>query len=203
IDFDSCQPTITVVPVTPDPRHEPVSEVTFIASEPIVGFDLADLRLTRRTDDAVDVPLVDIPGVSLTSDDRQNFVLSGLESLTKNSGQYSIELIGVAAAIVDDDGNPLAPNLGGDWNWTMRPGDASEDCCFESSDLVRVFQKAKYEKRGPAKWSEGDWNLDGFFDSSDLVFAFQADSYERCENGPGDPLARLADQAIAALTDED
>jgi hypothetical protein len=49
---------------------------------------------------------------------------------------------------------------------------------FNSSDLVSVFQRGKYESNSPATWSDGDWNCDGAFGSGDLVAAFQRGWYE-------------------------
>jgi hypothetical protein len=58
------------------------------------------------------------------------------------------------------------------------PGDANFDRLFNSSDLVSVFQRGKYESNSPATWSDGDWNCDGLFGSGDLVAAFQRGWYE-------------------------
>jgi hypothetical protein len=58
------------------------------------------------------------------------------------------------------------------------PGDANFDHLFNSSDLVSVFQRGKYESNSRAAWSDGDWNCDGFFDSGDLIAAFQRGWYE-------------------------
>jgi ELWxxDGT repeat protein len=58
------------------------------------------------------------------------------------------------------------------------PGDANFDHLFNSSDLVSVFQRGKYESGSPATWSDGDWNCDGLFGSGDLVAAFQRGWYE-------------------------
>jgi ELWxxDGT repeat protein len=62
------------------------------------------------------------------------------------------------------------------------PGDSNFDHLFNSSDLVLVFQKGKYESNARATWSEGDWNCDGLFDSGDLVAAFQRGWYEVTPN---------------------
>ncbi len=60
-------------------------------------------------------------------------------------------------------------------------GDVNDDGVFDSSDLVLIFQAAKYEVAEPVDvtFEEGDWNDDGLFDSSDLVLAFQMNHYER------------------------
>jgi hypothetical protein len=56
-------------------------------------------------------------------------------------------------------------------------GDATLDGIFNSSDLIEIFQKGKYNLS--AEWSSGDWNCDGQFDSSDLIWAFQNGIYWR------------------------
>ncbi|MCA9217659.1 MAG: PEP-CTERM sorting domain-containing protein, partial [Planctomycetales bacterium] len=58
-------------------------------------------------------------------------------------------------------------------------GDANLDREYNSSDLVKVFQAAKYEKGIPANWCEGDFNGDGFFDSGDLILSFIQNTYEQ------------------------
>lgn len=57
-------------------------------------------------------------------------------------------------------------------------GDANRDGLFNSSDLVAVFQRGRYETGQPALWQEGDWNGDGQFSSADLLRAFQLGGYE-------------------------
>jgi ELWxxDGT repeat protein len=77
------------------------------------------------------------------------------------------------------------------------PGDANFDHLFDSSDLVSVFQRGKYETNIPASWSDGDWNCDGVFGSADLVAAFQRGWYEA---GPNAVAANLADSIFGSHT---
>lgn len=56
-------------------------------------------------------------------------------------------------------------------------GDANLDGLFNSTDLVQVFQAAKFETDEPATWATGDWNCDFRFSSSDFVWAFANGSY--------------------------
>ncbi len=53
-------------------------------------------------------------------------------------------------------------------------GDSNLDGVFNSSDLVYIFQQAKYEDPSAtaAGWADGDWNGDGVFNTSDLVAGF-------------------------------
>lgn len=75
-------------------------------------------------------------------------------------------------------------------------GDANRDGLFNSSDLVAVFQRGKYETGLPALWEEGDWNGDGQFSSADLLRAFQLGGYE----SPAARPASLADVIEAPAT---
>ena len=60
-------------------------------------------------------------------------------------------------------------------------GDVNDDCIFNSTDLIAVFQAGEYEDEidGNSTHEEGDWNGDGDFDSSDLVFVFQNGNYSQ------------------------
>ena len=58
-------------------------------------------------------------------------------------------------------------------------GDANVDGMFNSSDIVQVFVRGKYEKPVAAVWSEGDWDGNGLFDSSDLVAALRTAATKR------------------------
>jgi hypothetical protein len=58
-------------------------------------------------------------------------------------------------------------------------GDANLDGRFNSSDLVLIFQRGKYEAGIPrsAHWDDGDWNGDGMFTTADLILAFTYGQY--------------------------
>ncbi|MCA9213404.1 MAG: hypothetical protein KDB27_10090 [Planctomycetales bacterium] len=56
-------------------------------------------------------------------------------------------------------------------------GDSNGDQLFDSSDMVRIFQAAKYRTGAEATFEDGDWNNDGVFDEKDLILAFQAGRY--------------------------
>ncbi|MFC1757963.1 dockerin type I domain-containing protein, partial [Planctomycetota bacterium] len=59
------------------------------------------------------------------------------------------------------------------------PGDVNLDGVFDSSDLVKLFQKGHYEDDlvRNSSWAAGDWNGDHEFDSKDLVYVFQFGFY--------------------------
>jgi hypothetical protein len=58
-------------------------------------------------------------------------------------------------------------------------GDSNFDGIFNSSDLVTVFSRGKFEDAVPLNsgWQDGDWNGDGDFTSADFVLAFQEGTY--------------------------
>jgi hypothetical protein len=62
-------------------------------------------------------------------------------------------------------------------------GDSNMDGEFNSSDMVQVFARGKYEKDEGALWEEGDWNADLRFTSSDMVAAFAEGGYEKGTKG--------------------
>ena len=66
------------------------------------------------------------------------------------------------------------------WLQNRLAGDVNNDGLFDSSDLVAVMQRGKYEDDVPgnATFLDGDWNADGEFDSGDLVVAFRGGHYQ-------------------------
>lgn len=84
-------------------------------------------------------------------------------------------------------------------------GDADLDGTFDSSDLVQVFNAAKYDAISTrhfgdsisATWDAGDWNFDGRFNSSDLVVAFQDGGYQQ---SPTDRLVTVPEPNLFVIT---
>jgi hypothetical protein len=89
--------------------------------------------------------------------------------------------LGVEDLRYDTNGNGQVEE--GDVAWLHRTyinrseADVNLDGVFNSSDLVKIFQAAKYETGEEATWTEGDWDNDGDFDSSDLVRGFSLSVY--------------------------
>lgn len=77
-------------------------------------------------------------------------------------------------------------------------GDSNLDGEFNSSDLVFVFTRGKYEDAEPlnATWEDGDWNGDAEFNSSDFVTAFSGGGFEV---GPRTPAAVVPEPAAVSL----
>lgn len=62
----------------------------------------------------------------------------------------------------------------------VAPGDITFDGNFDSQDLVRMFEIAKYETDAmDAVWTDGDFNCDGTVSTADLVLAFMSGAYVR------------------------
>ncbi len=108
-NIDTTPPTAAIDPVTPDPRRVPVPAVTIQFSEPVLGFDLGDLALTR---DGSPVSLAD---AHLITTDNVHYTLSGLDTATTAPGLYLLTLNASGSGILDLAGNPLAASATDDW----------------------------------------------------------------------------------------
>ncbi len=98
---DLTAPTVSIVPVTPDPRTTPVDAITIAFSEAVVGFDLSDLTLTR--DGGANL----LPGAAALTvgADGKTWTLSNLTALTGICGTYVLTLN--SAGISDAAGNAM------------------------------------------------------------------------------------------------
>ena len=85
-------PAGAFVAVTPDPTEDPVDSVTLVFQQPVVHLALYNFELTRNGNP------ISLAGATLTTNDDQTFVLSGLASLTTQSGNYQIKLLADQAA---------------------------------------------------------------------------------------------------------
>ncbi len=107
---DEIPPTVSIIPVSPDPHTSPVSTITIVFSEPVGSFDLSDLSLTRNGGTNL------LNGSqSLTTVDNIIFVLSGLAGLTTADGVYVLALIAAASGVVDAGGNSLSNGAAESW----------------------------------------------------------------------------------------
>ena len=142
--------------------------MSIVFSEPVVGFDLADLALTRSNQAQTSL----LPGsATLTTSDSVTWVLGGLSGLTNDSGMYQLVLNTAGSGIQDLGGNALAS--GATERWTNGAGDANGDHRFDQLDLIQVLRARKYLTGQPASWSEGDWNRDGIFNQLDVLLVQQ------------------------------
>jgi ELWxxDGT repeat protein len=169
--IDTVLPSVTIAEPTPNPRQTSVESIEIVFSEAVRNVDLTDFVLTRGGQSDL------LPAASrLTSSDNVHWTLSGLTSITADSGIYNLTW-SATSDITDLAGNAVSnsPSV----RWITRPGDSNNDGKFNSSDLVKVFVANEYEDVivGNSTFEEGDWNGDGDFDSSDLVYVFQLRTY--------------------------
>jgi subtilisin-like proprotein convertase family protein len=106
---DSIAPTADVFDVTPDPRYSAVGAVTITFSEPVAGFDLADLTLTR--DGGANL----LTGAqTLGTADSITWTLGNLGGLTATAGNYVLTVV-AGPGVTDQAQNPLAGNASDSW----------------------------------------------------------------------------------------
>jgi len=106
---DAEMPTADITDVSPDPRNSAVSQIQIVFSEPVSGFDLSDLSLTRDGGPNL------LTTEALSSGDDTTWTLSGLAGLTGASGTYALTLTAAGSGIQDATGNPLAGDASDTW----------------------------------------------------------------------------------------
>ncbi|HEY7115819.1 MAG TPA: lamin tail domain-containing protein, partial [Tepidisphaeraceae bacterium] len=116
--IDSSGPAASLPVVAPNPRIVSLSQLQIAFNEPVTGFDLADLHLTR--DGGSDLIT---GGETLTSNDGKTWMLSGLGNLTSLPGAYQMTLKALGSGIKDSGGNPLGADS--TVNWVMDAINAS------------------------------------------------------------------------------
>ena len=107
---DTTAPTVSIAPVSPDPRSTAVDSMTITFSEPVSGFGKEDLTLTR---DGVAVALT--IAQTLTSADNKTWTLGNLTNLTTPEGTYVLTLVAAGSGITDAAGNGLAFGVSESW----------------------------------------------------------------------------------------
>ena len=114
ITIDTATPLADVVDVSPDPRTTSVSTIPIVFSEPVYGFDLADLKLTRNGTN------VALTAATLTTTDNVTWTLGNLGGLTgtlvgATTTNYLLTLTAAGSGITDTAGNALAANATDAW----------------------------------------------------------------------------------------
>ncbi len=156
---DLSAPALAIVPVNPDPHPAAVNELTLVFNEPITGFNLSDLVLSRNGG-----PNLLTGAQTLSTNDNATWKLGNLAGLTNTPGQYTLSLIG-SPGIADLAGNALGATPSEIWSraaWL--PGDANLDGTVDLTD----FGILKANFGAGDEWSEGDFNGDGKVDLSDF-----------------------------------
>lgn len=112
---DTTLPQVTIEPVDPTQRFDPVEQIRIEFSEPVTGFGVSNLRLTR---DGGDNLLSDQQSLAMI--DERTYELRGLTPLTQQTGHYDLTLA-AAPPIEDVAGNRLAGDSHMQWEKQTRP----------------------------------------------------------------------------------
>jgi autotransporter-associated beta strand protein len=108
--IDTQPPTAAIGPVAPDPRITPVETVAITFDEPVTGFDLTDLALTR--DGGANL----LTGEqTLTTADSRTWTLGNLGGLTTARGSYGLVLTAAGSGIQDLLGHALTGDASESW----------------------------------------------------------------------------------------
>jgi hypothetical protein len=118
-NLDNAPPTADVVDVTPDPRTAAVTSVVIAFSEPVTGFDLADLRLTRNGSSVA----LTASQTLASSDGGITWTLGNLGTPTSAAGTYVLTVVAAGSGIVDGGGRAL--NADASDTWVTNPSDTS------------------------------------------------------------------------------
>ncbi len=120
----------TVASVVPDPHTTSLSSIDIAFSEPVTGFDIGDLALTR------DGNAVSLSGASLGTSDNIHFTLSGLTNATTAMGIYLLTLRHTGTGIAGNpSGRPLATDATRSWEMNTVTGDSA-------AQFVRIIKNA-------------------------------------------------------------
>jgi hypothetical protein len=118
---DGDAPTADVVDVEPDPRDGAVDTITILFSEPITGFDLADLQLSRDGAAGHVGNLLTAAQSLVSLDDGSSWELRNLSGITSGAGTYTLALVSGVAGISDLIGNSLASDAVDSWTVSAPP----------------------------------------------------------------------------------
>jgi hypothetical protein len=113
---DFTPPQVDIHDIVPDPRVDAVEEVTIEFTEPVTGFDLADLSLTRDGG-----PNLLSAAQTLVQKDPRVWTLTGLEQVTDQPGQYQLSLRATGSGIADLAGNLLGTGTFDAWRVVSTP----------------------------------------------------------------------------------
>ncbi len=160
LSVDNQPPTASIAAVTPDPGTTAVSQIAIVFSEPVGGFDLSDLELTRNGGGNL------LTGSqTLDTSDDVTWLLGDLSDMTGTPGMYVLSLTAAGSGIVDDAGNPLA---GDDvFSFGNPTGDVNGDGVVDAADYIAL--KRAFGSSVPSPGESADFNGSGTVDYEDLV----------------------------------
>ncbi len=96
--------------VQPDPRSTAAGVITIEFTEPVTGFNLTDLVLTRDVNDGSGPQTVSLSGLTLNQITQSEYTID-LNLKTGAPGTYSLSIQGTASLIQDLAGNPIQTGL--------------------------------------------------------------------------------------------
>jgi hypothetical protein len=159
--IDLAAPTVIVAAVTPIHQVRSVDSIAIQFSEPVSGFGIGDLLLTRGG------LTVSMNGMTLTTSDGRIWTLGNLSTATSALGDYALTLAATGANITDLAGNVLTVGANATWlTMSPLPGDFNIDGLVDELDLN--IWKANLGIEPNATFQMGDANNDGCVDGLDL-----------------------------------
>jgi len=118
-NLDTDPPTVDIIDVTPDPRKGFVASIQIVFSEPVTGFDLGDLVLTRNGG------VLSLASATLNSSDGITWTLGNILPLTTASGEYVLTLVASGSGIKDAANNLLVTGASDSWTTDAIPPTAT------------------------------------------------------------------------------
>ncbi|HYO09651.1 MAG TPA: Ig-like domain-containing protein [Tepidisphaeraceae bacterium] len=162
-------PTATIAPVAPDPQATGVPAFTITFSQPVTGFDLNDLTLTR------DGGSVSLAGANLSSaDGGKTWTLSATSAMTDRVGSYALALASSGTGIaLAAGGVPIAGGASEAWVMNVLRGRAA---VADAINLVRNGSVVEYRIGGALQYTFNTAPLpelivDGLEPADDLVLS--------------------------------
>ena len=107
---DTTPPTADIAEVLPFPRTVGLRRIRIAFSEPVTGFNVPDLTLTRDGG-----PNLLTGSETLTSPDSVEWLLDGLADLTRPEGNYVLTMAAGESGIQDEAGNLLSIDATSEW----------------------------------------------------------------------------------------
>ncbi len=115
---DTLAPTVDIIDVAPDPRTVAADQLEIFFSEPVRGFDLADLLLDLEGDGLGNLLTA---AQTLTTTDGQRWTVGNLAPLQSAPGRYTLSLKNSGTGIADLAGNALVGATYDQWTIDVAP----------------------------------------------------------------------------------
>lgn len=122
-------PTVAINPVTPNTRSDALDTMTIVFSEPVTGFSMFNLTLTRG---GVSIPLTG--GQTVTTSNNATWTLNGLKPITRQLGAYVLTVHPTPTVTAIATGLTLGTGDTESWSMVVQPWDKVTDC-FRSAHI--------------------------------------------------------------------